>query len=228
MREYDPDKHCGGQRPNQPPGTLCTLTKGWGTDHPGVGHCRRHAGNTPSHRVAAQREIARQECDRLGIPIEVDPGEALIREVFETAGNVAFYRALVQELPTHPDPDVYVPGDGETEGHWERGNPGVYGRTYHVSGVPTGEAKPHILVTLYNDERKHLTDVALGALRAGVDERRVRLAEQDATWVMDAQVKALIAIGMGDRLEDFRRAFGVALDGVEPPVSLGDTSTDPG
>jgi hypothetical protein len=214
---------CGAQRKGE--AGPCTRPAGWGTDHPGVGTCKLHLGCTPTHQRAAHLEIARRECDRLGIQIEIDPGEALMQELWETAGNVAFYRAQVQALPTHPAPDVFVPAvemdDGEiSQAHWERGEPGVYGRSYHVSGVPTGEAKPHVLVALYNDERKHLADVASAALRAGVEERRVRMAENDATQILGAQVQALVAMGLGDRLEEFRRAFVDALRPADP-LSLG-------
>ena len=237
MAAHGADKDlCGAQRPNQPVGVTCKLRAGLGTDHPGVGRCKRHGGCTESHQQAASVEIARQECDRLGVPIQVDPGEALIREVWEAAGNVAFYRQLVQELPTHPEPDEYVvpdvkeeglidaPPDGERDAHWVRGTPGVYGPTYHQSGIPTGEAKPHILVQLYNDERKHLVSVAAAALKAGVEERRVRMAESDATMILGAQVKALVAMGLSDRLEEFRAQFVTALRRAGERPALGTAS----
>lgn len=171
-------------------GGKCTQVAGWGTDHLGVGRCKLHGGSTPNHQRAAEKEIARLECDRLGIPIETDPSEALIQQVWETAGNVAFYRELVQQLPTHPEPDKFITGgpddDGEyTLAHWERGEPGVYGPTYHQSGVPTGEGKPHVLVQLYNDERKQLAAVAAAALKAGVDARRVEIEQQRASLIAD-------------------------------------------
>jgi hypothetical protein len=209
------------------------MRAGLGTDHPGVGRCKRHGGCTESHQQAASVELARQECDRLGVPIQVDPAEALILEVWEAAGNVAFYRQLVQELPTHPEPDHYVTPDfkeeglidplpeGDEEPHWVRGKPGVYGPTYHQSGIPTGEAKPHVLVQLYNDERKHLVSVAAAALKAGVEERRVRMAESDATQILGAQVKALVAMGLSDRLEEFRAHFVSALRPAGERPALG-------
>lgn len=224
-----PKTFCGAKTKSRE-GT-CRNAAGFKTDHVGYGNCHLHGGATRTHQRHAQELAARAECATLGIPIEVDPGEALILELWETAGNVAFYRALIQQLPSHPDPDVFVrvepeaADDGEAHepfGHWERGEPGIYGRTYHVSGAPTGEAKPHILVSLYNDERKHLTDVAAAALRAGVEERRVRMAEADATKILEAQVDALIAIGLADRLEDFRGAFINALRPViTQPAALG-------
>jgi hypothetical protein len=222
-----PDKRlCGAQRLNQPEGATCTQRAGWGTDHPGVGRCKRHGGATESHQRAAALEIARQECEVLGIPIETTPAEALIREVWEASGNVAFYRRLVQELPTHPEGRIYVPPDGdEGKGYWGDGKVGVYGPTYHVSGIPTGEAKPHVLVVLYNDERKRLVDAASAALKAGVEERRVRIAEADAERIMDAQMKAFAAMGLADRLEEFRGHFAASLTADGEPAHLGALGT---
>jgi hypothetical protein len=186
MPARDPNKpkgwYCDAQKPNRPPGDICSQRAGHGTSHPKIGRCSRHGGNTASHTAAAAAEVARRACNTLGLPIETGPGEALLQELCETVGNVAFYRSLVRQLPTHPDPDVYVqPEEGEEEGHWKRGQTGVYGRTYHVSGIPTGEAKPHILVVLYNAERKHLKEVSAAALNAGVQERAVAAMEDAAT-----------------------------------------------
>lgn len=55
MTAYDPARHCGE---TTRAGTPCTLPKGWGTDHVGAGHCKRHRGNTPSHRKQAHRMLA--------------------------------------------------------------------------------------------------------------------------------------------------------------------------
>jgi hypothetical protein len=130
---------------------------------------------------------------------------------------VAFYRQLVAELPTHPGDDIY---DEENE-RWQRGEVGIYGRTYHVSGIPTGEAKPHILVVLYGQERDRLRVVAAEALRAGVEERRLQIAEADAAMLLAAQARALVAMGLQARLEEFRLEFVSALRAEEPRASLG-------
>lgn len=219
------EQFCNAQRANQPEGVLCKRPAGWGTDHPGVGRCKRHGGSTPNHQKAASLEIARRECVALGVPIDTTPDVALMDEVREACGNVAFYRQLVQDLPTHPAPDVLVPAvtveneDGSTETiaqHWERGDPGIYGRTYHVSGIPTGEAKPHVLLQLYNDERKRKLEASAAALRAGIEERQVRIAEADAERIETANVKAFAAMGLTDRLEEFRGHFYRFLASDEP------------
>jgi hypothetical protein len=217
---------CGDHGGVKKSGGPCGRPAGWGTEHVGVGRCKLHFGNTAAEERKAQEIVARRECDMLGVPVEVDPGEALILELWEAAGNVAFYRQLVQQLPTHPIPAKRIeviggPEDGEVE--YEPAKSGIYAPTFHVSGRATGEAKPHILVQLYNDERKHYAAIAAAALRAGVEERRLRMAEEDAGKIFGAQVKALVRMGMGDRLEEFRLAFVDALRGDEP-LALGAAS----
>lgn len=185
MPKAGPDKQlCGGQRLNQPPGTLCTQRAGWGTAHPGVGYCKRHGGATGSHTRAAQKEIARQEVARLGLssdiePMPVDPREALALELWRSHFNVTVLEALVGKLGLH-------------EG-------GIYGKTYHVSGIETGEAKPHVLVAMYNAERQHLTSVALSAHKAGVEERRVQIQQDTALLFADAIRGILTDLGVADR-----------------------------
>jgi hypothetical protein len=167
-------------------GRTCSRPAGWGTDHPGVGACKLHAGCTPAANKAASKELARRECARLGIPVEVDPGDALMAMLWEAYGNVAFYRSLVEELPTHPDPDVFVPADSEDgQGHWERGDVGIYGRTYHI----------------YNEERDRAKGLAEAAIRAGIEERRVRLAERQGDAVNQLIRGILGELGVLDRPE---------------------------
>ncbi len=199
-------------------GKPCKRPAGWGTDHPGVGACKLHFGATPNHKKAAQVEVLRREADRLGIPLDVDPGEALLDLVSEAAGNVEFYRQLVAALPTHPTPDS-LEVDEEGKPHYRQGTAGIYGRTYHQSGIPTGEAKPNVLVVMYDNERDRLADYIAAALKAGVEERRVRLAERDATMLFAAVGKALERMGLSKRFEEFRVEFARALD--EEPAALG-------
>lgn len=200
---------CNAQRPNQPKGVLCKRVAGHGTDHLGVGRCSRHGGSTETHAKHAEVEIARRACETLGIPIEVDPREALERELWECSGNVAFYRELVQALPTHPgDDELVIDEEGR---RWQRGDPGIYGRTYHQSGIPTGEAKPHVLVVLYNQERDRLRAVAVEAAKAGVEERRVTLAEEQGQKVAAVIRGVLIELGtlLGTALFDRPETPGI-------------------
>lgn len=69
---------CGGRK-HQGGGT-CTQPAGWGTDHPGFGRCKLHAGASPSGRAAALAEQALAELERLGAAEPVgNPLEELAR-----------------------------------------------------------------------------------------------------------------------------------------------------
>lgn len=91
------DAACGGKR-RQPPYTPCTRPAGWGTNHPGIGRCKFHAGSTPSHVAAARRLMGEQAVATLGLPREVDPHQALLEEVHRTAGHVGWLSELVGDL----------------------------------------------------------------------------------------------------------------------------------
>ena len=135
-------------------------------------------------------ELARRECDRLGLMIETDPAQALITAVWRAQGNLAYYEALVNRLD---DPITGEEGPG-----------GAYKKVAHP------------LVLLYHEAEKWAANVAVAALRAGVEERRVRLVEQDSAQIIQAQIAALTALGLDDRLDDFRIQFLAALDNPAP------------
>lgn len=184
--------------------------------------CVRHGAAAPQVRaLAAQRygmTRAQEACDRLGVQVDIDPGEALIEMVREAAGNVEFYRTLVAELAIHPeDDDRQLDDSGDP--YWVRGETGVYGLTYHQSGIPTGEAKPHILVVLYNEERDKLVRYSKEALAAGVEERRLRLAEADARQFYEGMGEAMSAAELTpEQIEVFRSVLAQSLRLTAVPV----------
>lgn len=57
----------------------------------------------------------------------------------------------------------------------------------------TQEAGPSVWLTLYMRERDHLVKVCTQAIKAGIEERRVRLAEQQG-----ALVAGVIRLILGD------------------------------
>jgi hypothetical protein len=213
-------RYCGAKK-RQGEG-FCKRPAGWGTDHPGVGRCKLHGGKTQTHNHKASIEIARRECNRLGIPVDEDdgdPGELLLAMVREAAGNVEFYRSQVAALTPEPGIDLVLDDEGVPT-PTKRNS--IYGPTFHATGRPTGEGKPHVLVTLYNEERDKLVSYAQAALRANVEERRVRLDEMEARRLMAGAVKAIQATGLTpEQAEVFRREFAKALRAQEPAALAG-------
>ncbi len=176
-RPYDPDRHCGAH-PDAENGP-CRLVHGWGTKHLGSGRCRKHGGNTPNGERFARTEEARAAVRTYGLPIDIDPAEALLQEVHRTAGAVAWLAEQVQAI----EPGALV-----------------WGRTKHRAGrgpegpidVTDEGAELNVWLALYQQERTHLVKVCTAALAAGVEERRVRLAESQGT-LLAAAVRAILA-----------------------------------
>lgn len=150
----------------------------------GAKTCRFHGSGTKRAKAKAARVIAEEQAAKavvtFGLPREVDPGTALLEEVHRTAGHVAWLAEQVAAF----DPDDLT--WGLTAEHTKRSGefPGV---------DSTSTAAPPVLLELYRAERKHLVDVCAAALRAGVEERRVRLAEAQGE-----QLAAVIRAILGD------------------------------
>lgn len=73
---YDEEKHCGG---TTRAGYFCKRPAGWGTNHVGVGYCKKHLGRTANHEKSGQLVIAQQTAQRLMLPISTNPFESLLQ-----------------------------------------------------------------------------------------------------------------------------------------------------
>lgn len=183
--------------------------------------CGSHGGRAPQVKRAAAARLAEEEARRavvtLGLPRVVGPGEALLEEVHRSAGHVAWLAEKVREL------DMVTGGEGAGEHALVWGTTKVVDKGSGESpGVDTTEeARPSIWYTLYAQERDRLVKVCEAALRAGVEERRVRLAESQGQLVgglvqrvLGALFDRLVAEGIApDRL---RAVWGEAVAEIVP------------
>lgn len=142
--------------------------------------CVRHGGRAPQVARAAARRVALDELEHemnvLGIRDEypdVDPGTAMLRVVSSTYAEVIYLEQRVAELS----------GDqltwGITQHEHGTGPEGLIDKT-------TEKATEHVLVTQLRDARDRLARYSAMALKAGIEERRVKLAEQTASMVAAA------------------------------------------
>ena len=166
-------------------GSLCGLSAGWGTKHPGIGACKLHGGSMPNHMIKAQREIVKREAESLGLSIEQDPATAIINLVWRCVGDLTFYSSKVAQE-----------------------------ELLQVEVGPNGSKKlsAHPWTVLYHQAEDRLAQVSQAALRAGVEERKVRLAERDAQTIFTAIQSSLAQLGMNDSdMSRFRNIFAVEL-----------------
>lgn len=159
-------------------GTNCKLPAGHGTDHVGIGRCKRHGGSTRNHVKHAQHIQATQAVETYGLPRQVDPHAALLEELHRTAGHVAWLSLQVQALDTD---GLHGPVGGSQHGH------------------PREE--PHVWVRLYQEERRHLADVAKTCVAVGIEERRVAIAEEQGRLLAAVIQGVLADLGVSNHPE---------------------------
>lgn len=176
-------KYCGAKK-RQGEGT-CTRPAGWGTDHPGTGSCKLHGGKTPSGNKAAQREQAERAVAVYGLPREIDPRTALEEELFRTVGHVSWLETLIRsgELKAEDSPT------------------GKSRKVKLDQAVFGGGDQPSVWVELYQRERKHLTELIKLCASIGVEERRIRLAEDQGQAIAVAIREILVELGVADKPE---------------------------
>lgn len=165
-------------------GGSCKRPAGWGTQHVGIGACKLHGGSVPNHMKHAQKIQAERAVATLGLPRDVAPHVALLEEVHRAAGHVAWIGEIVGRMQ---EKELVQ---------------GVTKAIRHPDGTQTVEAQAAISVwvKLYHDERDRLVRVSKAALDAGVAERFVRLAEQEAQHL--ASVVKAILTDLGHDLAD--------------------------
>jgi hypothetical protein len=168
----------------------------------GATNCATHGASAPQVKAAAGRRVVEQQAANLaatlGLPVDVSPTEALLEEVRWTAGHVQWLRRKVAELDAGETVAGYGADDAATR------HPLVWGTTRRVEkqatenpGTDTTEsAEPSIWYELYAKERAHLVAVASAAIKAGVEERRVRLAEQQGDLVAEVIRRILDALNL--------------------------------
>ena len=139
--------------------------------------CRMHGGSSPQARQAAARRVqeekAAKEALRLAQPIATDPAQALLDLVSSAAGEVAYWRARVDEIQDRDEKRLTSGLTKITEGK-DRGG---------VTTLRTVETIAAIEYRMWVDAQERLARYATAALRAGVEERRVRLAEDQGALV---------------------------------------------
>jgi len=166
--------------------------------------CATHGGRAVDAKRKAAKAIAQQEadaakiraCKTLGVRFDglnISPTEALLEEVTWTYVHVQWLRTKVQDLEDQDSQTLVIDEDGEPA-TIQRGHALVWGTTEHKNktggddwgNTTVQRAGPNAWYELYSRERDRLIKVCSEAIRAGIEERRVQLAEQQGALVAEA------------------------------------------
>lgn len=173
-----------------------------------------HSGSTPNGILAA----ARDEATVMGVAIDVEPHEALLTCVRIAAGEVAYCSQKVQELA--PDEAIGRLIELKSEptvaltdaGIAETGEMGI-------SEIKDKGPELHVWIRIRQGALDRLARFSKMAIDAGVEERRVALAER---WGEDlAGVLRTILDGLQLNAKQRERAPGVVRDALEPLEGTG-------
>lgn len=154
----------------------CSLPAGWGTDHPGFGHCKLHLGNAPSHQVAAVKEMLFRDMPILGAPIEIDPHAGVLQEIHRTAGHIEWMRLMLAAMGTDPHSD-HAEDVEELLGFMPVG-----ARAALMQFSEKGQ-DISVWMSLYQQERTHFVRTCKMAVDMGCAERAVKIAEDQGKQI---------------------------------------------
>jgi hypothetical protein len=168
---------------------LCRLDSGYGTSHPGVGRCKYHGGSTPGHVLNAQKLMLEKAVQTYGLPVVgITPEEALLGELERTAGAVRWIGDRIAQM----EPEALVWGRHQAKQLGLRRMADEHEELVAAMGPDlyeiTLQAGISAWLELYLRERAHLTKIAAVAIKAGLEERKISLAERQG-----AQLRTVLA-----------------------------------
>jgi len=144
-----------------------------------------HGGSSPRALAAAERRLVEEQARRdvvlFAARRDVHPAEALIELVQWKAGEVDYWRGRCRQLE---EADLTWGVTRRKEGGEDHGT--------------TFEARPNVAYAMLRDAERDLASYCAAALKAGVDERRVRLAESYGAQLAGVIQRILGALSLSE------------------------------
>lgn len=150
----------------------------------------------------------------MGLPIQVDPSDALTWCVSIAAGEVRYFTQRIAEL-SHDDVVVKKRTVSREYGEGEKGHK-------DVKTVSTGsDVELHILIRERQRAVDRLARLSKMALDAGVAERAVALAERQGDIMVHVIQQVVEALGLTPKqMGRLESALPVILNDLEAPVTV--------
>lgn len=193
--------------------------------------CLQRHGKAPQVKRKAAENLERQEAERRMAkaltsitpnPTFSDPLQGLLWEVAMSAQAVEWLAEQVAQLNV-PDPKnsgipdtveaILNDEDDDRRNRWrdKLGRPIIYQDPAALWGADhEGDGAPHILWKMWNEERERHVRTCAIAIKAGVSERMVALAEQQGTLVVRIITYMLDNLGVDEPTRERGRQLAAA------------------
>lgn len=201
---------------------------------PGADVCRFHGGAAPQVLAAAQRRLQKAEAEKLlGDYLAeaadeirgMDPAQHLLDSITRSAAMVRTIAHFVDRLQPVYDPlalhgqRMKLEGEIAAEQAEAIANGALPDRPPVLSGALWGpdhnmDAKPHVLVSLLGEWQDRLVKYSKLAIDAGVEERRIQLAENTGRVLVQVLQGVLADLGVANH-PDLPRVLGVHLRAID-------------
>ena len=148
---------------------VCYCVAGANTNHLGSGYCDYHEvevllqsdSKSTTKQFQAAKAIAYENATLFGVPKPTNPFDAIMDEISRTAGIVEWLNHHMKQMETDGS-------DAES--------------ILQQYSVKMG-FQPSVWYQLFIEERKHLVATCTAAIKAGVAERKVQIAEQQGRLI---------------------------------------------
>lgn len=166
---YTPRKPKNPNIAFDPAPVICMRVAGANTDHHGKGFCDYHEAlaNKELDKVSAPKQVAAakrhayEQAKFFGRPINIDPHTAILEEIARTASVIQWIEDRMLE---------------------ERES-GLHDKDIMQSYSAKNGFQASVWMDLFQQERKHLVSTCVAAIKAGIAERKVQIAEQQGRLI---------------------------------------------
>lgn len=176
----------------------------------GQTRCRSHGGRAPQNMKAAERREALAEAEAaavtFGLPVKVDPIDALLGELWRTQGAVQWLERQIRAI----EPDALTWGLTEVaEVH----------ASQFTGTNRTESARIHGLMALYQTERQHLTLVSEKCVKVGIAAKEQQRMEMLGGLLLDRMSVLAAAAGLDPASVAVAELISTVLTSGAPPPS---------
>lgn len=175
----------------------CKNVAGHKTEHVGVGRCYLHGGASPQAEVTGVVWLAKREAMAMGVPLDIDPHNAILECIRIAAGEVAYASEKVQGLTEGELLTRALSGDSRPK-KMERGaeDPEQVVTESHLAAEDL-----NIWIKVRHEAMDRLVKYSATAIRAGVEERAVEIAKEQGEKLVQVIRGVLAELGVKEDRE---------------------------